>query len=38
MRNATASPFVSAAAAEQPGEFVTDMDDATVATLMGVSR
>jgi hypothetical protein len=39
MRNVAASLFLSlAGAAEQPDEFVTDVDDATEANLRGVSR
>jgi hypothetical protein len=39
MRNLAASLFLSlAGAAEQPDEFVTDVDDATEANLRGVSR
>jgi hypothetical protein len=39
MRNVAASLFLSlAGAAEQPGEFVTDVDDAAEANLRGVSR
>lgn len=39
MRKAAASLFLSrAGAAEQPDEFVTDVDDATEANLGGVSR
>jgi len=39
MRKVAASPFLSlAGAAEQPDEFVTDVDDATEANLRGVSR
>jgi hypothetical protein len=39
MRNVAASLFVSlAGAAEQPDEFVTDVDDATEANPRGVSR
>jgi hypothetical protein len=39
MRKVAASLFLSlAGAAEQPDEFVTDVDDATDAHLRGVSR
>ena len=39
MRKVAASLFVSlAGAAEQPDEFMTDVDDATEANLRGVSR
>jgi hypothetical protein len=39
MRNVAASLFLSlVGAAEQPDEFVTDVDDATKANLWGVSR
>ena len=39
MRKVTASLFLSlAGAAEQPDEFMTDVDDATKANLWGVSR
>jgi hypothetical protein len=39
MGNVAASLFLSlAGAAEQPNEFVTDVDDATEANLRGVSR
>lgn len=39
MRNVAASLFLSLAdAAEQPDEFVTDVDDATEAKLRGVPR
>jgi hypothetical protein len=39
MRKVAASLFLSlAGAAEQPDEFVTDVDDATEANLRGVSR
>ena len=39
MRKAAASLFLSLdVAAEQPDEFVTDVDDATEANLRGVSR
>jgi hypothetical protein len=39
VRNVAASLFLSfASAAEQPDDFVTDVDDATEANLMGVSR
>jgi hypothetical protein len=39
MRNVAASLFLPlAGAAEQPDEFVTDVDDAAEANLRGVSR
>ena len=39
MRNVAACLFLLlAGAAEQPDEFVTDVDDATEASLRGVSR
>jgi hypothetical protein len=39
MRNVAASLFLPlAGAAEQPDEFVIDVDDATEANLRGVSR
>ena len=39
MRKVAASLFLSVAgAAEQPDDFVTDVDDATEANLKGVSR
>jgi hypothetical protein len=39
VRKAAASLFLSlAGAAEQPDDFVTDVDDATEANLWGVSR
>jgi len=39
MRNVAASLSLSLArAAEQPDDFVTDVDDATEANLRGVSR
>jgi hypothetical protein len=39
MRKAAALPFLSLdVAAEQPDEFVTDVDDATEENLRGVSR
>lgn len=39
MRKVAASLFLSlAGAAEQPDDFVTDVDDATEANLKGVSR
>jgi hypothetical protein len=39
MRKGEASLFLSlAGAAEEPDEFVTDVDDDTAATLRGVSR
>jgi hypothetical protein len=39
VRRAAASLFLSlAGAAEQPDEFVTDVDDTTEANLRGVSR
>jgi hypothetical protein len=39
MRKVAASLFLSlAGAAEQPDEFVTDVDDAAEANLRGVSR
>jgi hypothetical protein len=39
VRKAGASLFLSlAGAAEQPDDFVTDVDDATEANLRGVSR
>ena len=39
MRKVAASLFLSlAGGAEQPGELVTDVDDATEANLRGVAR
>jgi hypothetical protein len=39
MRKVAASLFLAlAGAAEQPDDFVTDVDDASAASLMGVSR
>jgi hypothetical protein len=38
MRKVAASLFLPAGAAEQPEDFVDDVDDATEADLRGVSR
>lgn len=39
VRKAAASPFLSlAGAAEQPDDFVTEVENATEANLRGVSR